>query len=273
MTTKTSTGVATSRDGTRIGYWTTGAGRPLVLVHGGTADHTRWRPVLPLLEPYCTVVAMDRRGRGGSADAADYSIEREFEDVSAVVDTVAEASGGPVDLLGHSFGGVCALGAATLTTNVHRLLLYEPADPPDEGGRFADLVGRLERLLDAGERDEMLRTFFREAVHMPEHELDRLRSLPAWQGRVAAAHTLPRELRAVGNGTPVDEQRVRAITVPTLLLLGGDSPDAVKAATAAIAEMLPDASVVVLEGQQHVAIDTAPALFADHALGFLRAGS
>ncbi|HEY2942194.1 MAG TPA: alpha/beta fold hydrolase, partial [Vicinamibacteria bacterium] len=82
-----------SRDGTRIAYWTTGAGRPLVLVHGTTADHTRWRPLLPYLEPYATVHAIDRRGRGARDDAPDYEVTREFEDVAAVIDAVAEASG------------------------------------------------------------------------------------------------------------------------------------------------------------------------------------
>ncbi|HEU4397426.1 MAG TPA: alpha/beta fold hydrolase, partial [Actinomycetota bacterium] len=82
-----------SRDGTEIGYWTSGEGPPLLLVHGTTADHTRWRPLLPYLEPHATVYALDRRGRGTSGDAPDYGVAREFEDVAAVVDAVAEASG------------------------------------------------------------------------------------------------------------------------------------------------------------------------------------
>jgi hypothetical protein len=79
-----------SRDGTEIAYWTTGDGPPLVLVHGTTADHTRWRPLLPYLEPHATVHAMDRRRRGGSGDRPDYELAREYEDVAAVVDAVAE---------------------------------------------------------------------------------------------------------------------------------------------------------------------------------------
>jgi pimeloyl-ACP methyl ester carboxylesterase len=97
-----------SRDGTEIAYWTSGEGPPLVLVHGAPDDHTRWHPLLPYLESHATVHAMDRRGRGASGDAPGYHLAREFEDVAAVVDAVAEASGSAVDVYGHSFGGLCA---------------------------------------------------------------------------------------------------------------------------------------------------------------------
>jgi hypothetical protein len=92
----------TSADGIAIGYWTSGDGPPLVLVHGTAAEHTRWRPVLPLLEPHAMVHTLDRRGRGGSGDHPDYALDREFEDVSAVVRSLADATGCPVHLLGHS---------------------------------------------------------------------------------------------------------------------------------------------------------------------------
>ena len=111
----------TSRDGTEIAYWTSGDGPPLVLVHGAAGDHTRWRPLLPHLEPQTTVHAMDRRGRGASGDASEYDLEREYEDVAAVIDAVARASGSRVDVYGHSYGGACAFGAALLTWNIHRL--------------------------------------------------------------------------------------------------------------------------------------------------------
>src|SRR5687767_12584490 len=103
-----------SADGTKIGAWKTGAGDPLVLVHGATADHTRWRPVLDQLAAVYTVYAMDRRGRGASADAAEYALERESEDVAALVDSLDA----PAHLLGHSYGGLCAMEGALLTTNL-----------------------------------------------------------------------------------------------------------------------------------------------------------
>ena len=120
-----------SRDGTEVAYWTSGQGPPLVVVHGTPADHTRWRPLLPYLEPHATVHAMDRRGRGASGDAPGYELAREYEDVAAVVDAAAEASGAPVDVYGHSHGGIVAFGAATLTPKVRRLVLYEGWPVPD----------------------------------------------------------------------------------------------------------------------------------------------
>jgi pimeloyl-ACP methyl ester carboxylesterase len=256
-----------SRDGTQIGYWTSGAGPPLIVVHGGTADHTRWRPLLPYLEPHLTVHAIDRRGRGASDDSSDYAVEREFEDIAAVVDAVTERNGGPVDLLGHSFGGVCSLGAAALTPNVRRLVLYEPPVNPDAVP--PDLLQRLDQLLADGHREAVIEAFFREAVLMPEAELAVFRSLPAWQARVAAAHTITRELRAVLSGTAFDPRRAAAVTAPTLMLLGGDSPTLVQEETAMVADALPDVRVVVLEGQQHIAIDLVPELFARHVLDFV----
>lgn len=101
-----------SRDGTELACWASGDGPPLVLVHGTTAEATRWQPLLPYLEPHVTVYAMDRRGRGASGDGAEYDVVREYDDVAAVVDAVARARGCAVDLLGHSFGGVCAFGGA-----------------------------------------------------------------------------------------------------------------------------------------------------------------
>jgi pimeloyl-ACP methyl ester carboxylesterase len=111
-----------SADGTQLAVWKSGEGPPLVLVHGATADHSRWAPALPALEEHFTVYNFDRRGRGKSGDAADYALEREYEDVVAVV----ESAGTEVNLLGHSHGGVCALEAALLSDRIRKLVLYEP---------------------------------------------------------------------------------------------------------------------------------------------------
>jgi pimeloyl-ACP methyl ester carboxylesterase len=260
-----------SRDGTQIAFWSTGTGPPLVVVHGATADHTRWAPVLPYLNPYVTVHAMDRRGRGASGDAPGYDVTREFEDVAAVVDAVARDTGAPVDLLGHSSGGLCALGCAALTPHLRRLVLYEPpADREAAASVPPPVQRRMEDLLARGAPESVLVTFFREVVQMPEHEFSRYRALPAWRARVAAAHTLTRELRAVRE-RPFDPDSTRAITAPTLMLLGGDSPAFMQADTRTIADALPDARVSVLEGQQHIAIDLVPQVFAERVLAFLHA--
>ena len=254
-----------SSDGTRIGCERSGSGSPLVLVHGGTADRTRWAPVVPALARHFTVYAMDRRGRGASGDAAAYALEREFEDVAAVVDAI----GGPVDLLGHSFGGICALGAARRSPNVRRLVLYEPPPTGVPGTIPPAVADRLAALLASGDRDGVVTTFMREIVRVPPGELETLRSLPAWQGRVAAAHTILREVLAVEGHPPLDPAQLRTFETPTLLLLGGDSPAGDRAHAQALKAALPNSRIAVMPGQRHVAMNTAPDLFVAEVLAFL----
>jgi len=259
---------ATSRDGTQIGYWSSGQGQPLVLVHGTTADHTRWATVLPLLEPHATVHAVDRRGRGASGDADHYAIEEEFADTAAVVDAVADSAGAPVDLLGHSFGAVCALEATLLTVGVRRLVLYEPPVLPPPLSAADD---RMAALLAEDRRAEVVETFFTEIAGMPAEELELLRSLPSWPARVAAAHTVVRERKTLDRHR-FDPARFAGRSVPTLLLGGGESPPFLRDSTAAVAAAVPGARMVTLAGQQHIAMDTAPERFAAEVLGFLEHG-
>jgi pimeloyl-ACP methyl ester carboxylesterase len=252
-----------SRDGTAIAVWTTGEGPPLVLVHGTAADHTRWAPILPPLQEHFTVYAMDRRGRGQSGDAHDYALEREFEDVAAVV----ESAGEDVNLLGHSGGGLCALEATLLTNAVRRLILYEPSMGvvvPNP-----QVVDRLEAFLEKGDRDGLLISFFGEVVGAPPEQIAQMRSLPAWEARRAAAHTIPRELRA-DIAYAFDPERFREVRVPTLVLEGGDSSAPFKAANELVRAALPDCRVAVMPGQRHAAMDTGTELFTAEVLNFLQ---
>ncbi len=254
-----------ARDGTEIGYRRSGNGPPLVLVHGGTADHTRWAPVLSAFEDHFTVYAIDRRGRGESSDTEPYAIEREFEDVAAVIDSIGE----PADLLGHSFGAVCALEAALLTTHIRKLILYEPPPLGVEGILPPETAARMQALLDSGDRDGVISTFLREVAGLPPHEVELMRSLPAWQGRVAAAHTILREIRAIEAHSPWDTERLRHVQMPTLLLQGGDSVESYRQVIEKLYAMLSDSRIVVMPGQQHVAMNTAPDLFVREVLAFL----
>lgn len=261
----------TSRDGTAIAYWTSGVGPPLLLVHGTSGIHERFAPLLPYLEPHVTVHAMDRRGRGGSGDAAAYDLAREFEDVAAVIDAIAETSGSRVDVYGHSFGGNCAFGAALLTSNLRRLVLYEgwPPVTPDKLVYPPEVEQRLDALVAAGNREAAVETLMREVVHVPEDELDAIRAQPTWPARVAAAHTITREIRAFFDHT-FDPAQAAKIPVPVLVLTGSDSPDAVRDDPETVAAALPDARLGVIEGQQHLADVLAPELFARHVLAFLQ---
>jgi pimeloyl-ACP methyl ester carboxylesterase len=254
-----------SRDGTPIACDRSGTGPPLILVHGAVATSARWKAILPALSERFTVYAIDRRGRGEGGDGDTYAVEREFEDIAAVVDAMEE----PANLLGHSFGAICVLGAALLTPNIRKLVLYEPPIPlPGMPLHPPGLVDRLQALLDAGDREAVLTTFLREGPKMPPHELEQFMASPVWPARVAVAHTLPRELREAERYR-LDARQFSDLHTPTLLLMGGDSPQNVKAATEAVDAALPNSRIAVMPGQQHVAMDTAPELFLHEVLAFL----
>jgi pimeloyl-ACP methyl ester carboxylesterase len=261
----------TSRDGTEIAYWTSGHGPHLVVVHGVAADHSRWRPLLPHLEPHVTVHAMDRRGRGASGDASAYALEREAEDVAAVVDAIAERHGSRVDVYGHSHGGFCAFGAAALTENVRRLALYEgwPLPDPSVFALPAGLEHRMEALLAAGDAGGAIEALFRGLLEMTDGDIAAFRAAPSWPARVAAAHTIGREVRAEA-GARLDPQVAARITVPVALITGEASADPARAGVAALAEALPEAYIVELEGQGHVADVLAPEAFGQRLLRWLR---
>jgi pimeloyl-ACP methyl ester carboxylesterase len=254
----------TSRDGTRIAYWRSGSGLPLLLVHGTTADHRRWDAVLPRLEEHFTVYTMDRRGRGESGDAPDYDILREAEDVAAVVEAIGE----PTAVLGHSFGGLCALEAALLTDRISHLLLYEPPIPGSADLYPPGVPERMQALIDAGELEPALEIMMREVVGMPNHELEVYRSLPMWPIRVTITPTIPRELHHELSGT-FDPDRYAKLAVPTLLLTGGDSPRIMYEVIERLHAVLPHSRIASMPGQQHIAMDLAPELFVGGILRFL----
>jgi pimeloyl-ACP methyl ester carboxylesterase len=247
-----------SRDGTEIGWWTSGQGPPLVLVHGAVADHARWRPLLPYLEPHATVHAMDRRGRGASGDAPGYDLAREFEDVAAVVEAVADRTGGPVALWGHSYGAGCALGGAALTGAVHRLVLYEPGlGIPYPAGS----IEAVEAALAAGDREAALLLVLVGIIGMTDEEIASLRSGPRWPTMLASAPTVPRECRAE-DGWTYRPGALDQVSAPTLLLGGAESHPVLKEATGRALAAIPGARVEVFDGHGHLAYRTDPAMVA-----------
>ena len=254
----------TSSDGTRIAFWRSGEGPALLLVHGATSDHNTWRFVLPALEKRFTVYAMDRRGRGGSGDSPAYDLQREAEDVAAVVSAID----GPVSVFGHSFGGLCALEAA-LTIDMASLVLYECV-----GTRGADIyppgfVERLEGKLAAGDAEGVVVGLLQELVQMPPEELELLRAQrDLWAARLENAPTIPRELRT-DRSYVFDARRFSTMRTPTLLMVGGDSPSREMTNAVAIATALQNATVVTLAGQQHAAHYTAPEVLVAEVVRFM----
>ncbi|MBZ0162331.1 MAG: alpha/beta hydrolase [Notoacmeibacter sp.] len=258
-------GKVTSSDGTDIAYDRGGSGPSLVLVHGTSASAARWNNIRPMLEEHFTVLAADRRGRGGSGDVAagvPNSLDAEFGDVAALV----AAASDPVILFGHSYGGLASLGATPLIDRLAALIIYEA--PVLEGnGLPEELLDRLDAASASDDREAVMKIFCEEVVQMRPGDIAALRGSPAWPARLAAAHTIPRELRATGIFSLAAAHPER-ISVPTLLLHGGDSPDFFKGPMARLAAAIPNAQSVALAGQQHVAMDTAPEMLTDVILEF-----
>jgi len=255
-----------SRDGTSIAYERRGRGPALVMVHGSTVDHSRWGAVVGGLAERFTLYMMDRRGRGKSGDGSLYAIEREFEDVVAVLD----AAPSPACLLGHSYGAICALGAARLSTRIARMVLYEPPLlVPDQPLRApADLARRLADLFAAGDRAGVIETFLREMLHMSPGEIARLRKSSSWTVRLDAAASLPREV-GVASSYQFHPGAFAEVRVPTLFLYGNHSPAHLQLSTHTAAAALAGSRVESLPGHGHAAMSTGPKAFLEKVLPFL----
>jgi pimeloyl-ACP methyl ester carboxylesterase len=251
-----------SKDGTLIAVECTGAGPNLVIVHGGTGDRSRWKPLFPLFASYFTVCAMDRRGHGASGDSPDYALQKEVEDVAAV----ANSRSGPVFVLGHSYGAVCALEATFLTDKISKLVLYEP---PLQDVDHTAVAARMEKMIQAGDREQASVIFFQEIVMLSPSEVVAMNARPSWPALVASIESQIRQIRALA-GYRFDPKRMSTLKVPTLLLTGSKTPSPqLKLAINGLMDSLPLRSVVVFEGQQHNAMDTVPQQFANTVVNFL----
>jgi pimeloyl-ACP methyl ester carboxylesterase len=251
-----------SKDGTLIAVECAGSGPRLIIVHGGTGDRSRWTPLFPLFASGFTVCAMDRRGHGASGDSADYSLQKEVEDVVAVVNSQP----GEVFVLGHSFGALCALEAAFLTDRISKLVLYEP---PLQDLNHSAVVVRMERMIQAGAREQALVIFMQEIVMITPSEITAMKARPSWPGLVASIESSIRQARVL-DGYRFDPSRVSKLKIPTLLLTGSEtaSPQ-LKKAISGLLDSLPNRTLIVFQGQQHNAMDTVPQQFADAVGTFL----
>lgn len=264
---ETSVAHVSSADGTRIGFARMGEGPPLVAIHGGVADHSRWKPVAAALSADHSLVLLDRRGRGLSDDeaAGDYALPREVEDLDAVI----SALGAPVRVLAHSYGGLVALEAATSISGIERMVVYEPAfDTPGQETFPPQTLARVDELIAAGDREAGLELFFREVVGADDELIATLKSTPVWAARVAAAHTIGREgvvVREVG----FDPVRFQRLDLPVRFLVGTESPEPLKASTRAAHAAIRGSELVELEGQGHAAMDTDADRFVRAVLEFL----
>jgi pimeloyl-ACP methyl ester carboxylesterase len=252
----------TTADGTTVSFDKSGTGPTLVLVHGSFSDHhTNWEFVKPILRERFTVYAIARRDRGDTDATKRHRIEDEANDVAAVIRAAAE----PVFLLGHSYGALCSLAAALVVPDrIRKLVLYEPAWPSIVSN---EVFARLEALAAVHDWDEFCVTFFRDTLHVPVDELDRLRETDLWPPIVGDAPASLEDLRSL-NKHKFNPERFRQLQVPVLLQIGSESPRDLYV-TDALMAVLPDARIGELTGQAHEGMTTAPQMYADAVMKFL----
>jgi pimeloyl-ACP methyl ester carboxylesterase len=241
----------TSKDGTTIAFDHSGTGPAIILVGGALSDRSAARPLAALLASRFSVFSYDRRGRGDSGDVAPYAVEREVEDIEALINE----AGGSAFVFGKSSGAVLALEAARRLA-IARLALYEPPFIID-GSRApvpGDYVQQLTGLVSAGRRGDAVEYFMTKAVDVPAEYVAQMRNAPSWQAMEALAHTLAYDGAIMGNtlsGHPLPAERWAAVTVPTLVMDGGDSPLWAHNGVQAIVDILPHAQRRTLAGQTH----------------------
>jgi pimeloyl-ACP methyl ester carboxylesterase len=246
--TSTTLEFATSRDGTRIAYDRLGTGPAVVLVSGGSVDRSSNAGLAEQLASDYTVFNYDRRGRGPSGDTQPYAVEREFEDIEAVI----TAAGGQAFLHGSSSGAALALLATAAGAPVGKLALWEPPYIVDQSGPRPDpnTAPIYRDLVAQDRRGDAVEYFMAKVVGMPDEFVASARTQPWWQRTESLAHTLAYDAEIMGDySLPVDT--IKHVSVPTLVLVGADSFDFFGPTAKAIADALPNARVQSLEGQEH----------------------
>jgi pimeloyl-ACP methyl ester carboxylesterase len=239
----------TSADGTRIAVERTGDGPPVILVGGAFNDRSTVTGLAASLASRFTVLAYDRRGRGDSGDGDGYAVEREVDDLGALI----EYAGGSAALFGHSSGAILALESAIRGLPVERLAVYEPPFVVGDGRPRpgADLFERIRALVEQDRRDEAATLFLTEGAATPAEVVEAMRAGEMWGWFIGLAHTLPYDVAVCGPGCALPAERLATITVPTLAIGGGESPEWLRAAARAVADAVPGARYLTLDGQDH----------------------
>jgi pimeloyl-ACP methyl ester carboxylesterase len=248
-----------SSDGTAIAYDRVGDGDPLVLVGGAWNDRLTPAPLAQLLASSYSVYTYDRRGRGDSGFTEPYAVEREIEDLEAVI----EAAGGSAYAFGHSSGGALALEATAAGAPISKLAVYEiPYIVDDSRPQLpSDYIEHLEELIAQDRRAEVLEYFMTVAVGMPPEMAQQMAQSPMTEAMLPLAHTIPYDGRFMLQGSmygePLPTRFRDTVTVPTLVMDGGASPAWIHASARQLVGLLPDVRYRTLEGQDHGAAPDA----------------
>jgi pimeloyl-ACP methyl ester carboxylesterase len=269
-----SRGRVTSRDGTTIAFDRQGEGPPLILVASALSDRSDTATLAALLATHFTVINYDRRGRGDSGDTVPYSVEREIEDLDALIET----AGGSAYVFGSSSGAVLALRAASSGANVTKMALFEPPirlpDVDLVATSPADSATRVRELIDAGRRSDAVKYFMTHDVGVPGPFLLIMRVLMRrmWSNMIAMAHTLPYDYALLEDdvdGKPLAGLEWVSVTAPTLVMEGGKSPPRLRRPAQVLATVVPGAQHRTLPGQNHGAVMMAPKVIAAALVEFL----
>jgi pimeloyl-ACP methyl ester carboxylesterase len=263
---------AISKDGTVIAYEESGSGPVLILVSGALADRSGNRRLARHLSDLFTVINYDRRGRGASGNSSPYTIEKEVEDIAALVD----ASGGSAFLFGSSSGSVLALDAAAqLGPKVKKLYMFEPPFIVDSSRPPMDktLSGAIDRQIAVGNRGEAVRLFFTKGMGIPSFGVTMMRFLmPGWSKMCSMAHTIPYDLLILDGtqaGQPLPVERWKKATVPIKVSVGGRSEAFFHSGAKGLIQTLPSSQYQSLDGLNHGAVLLAPGALAKDVQGFL----
>jgi pimeloyl-ACP methyl ester carboxylesterase len=242
-----------SKDGTAIGFDRLGDGPALILIDGALCYRGigETGKLANLMAQHFTVFTYDRRGRGASSDTAPYAVEREVEDIEALLNE----AGGTASVWGTSSGAVLALEAATRLKGIKKLALYEPPFIVDDSRATTEYDwARIGEAVAADRRGDAV-TIFLKSVGLPSFFIALMRLMPMWSKLQAIAHTLPYDgaiVRDNQRGKPLPSGRWASITVPALVMDGGNSPAWMRHGNESLASVLPNAQYRTLEGQTHM---------------------
>lgn len=240
--------IVRSADGTTIGYDVSGEGPPIITVVGAFNDRGTAAPLAAALQDRFRVFTYDRRGRGESSDTAPYSLEREVEDLDALI---GEA-GGSAFVFGYSSGATLALHAAAHGLSIRKLALYEPPFVIDDSRPRppADLADRLAELIWAGRRGDAVELYQTAGVGLPQDVVVQMRQAPFRPALEQIAHTLVYDALIIGD-LSLPTELLASVTTPTLMIDGGESWSFLRTGVRAAAEALPNGSYRSLPGETH----------------------
>lgn len=255
-------GNANSADGTLVGYLKIGTGPSLVVVHGSLGTGDEWLPVALELAQYFTCYLLDRRGRGRSGDSIAYSLDKEIEDIKAVLDV----AGPDAFLLGHSYGAICAIETANKYP-VAKLVLYEPPLPITGtvvGPAFEDF----KQAIATNQLENALIIMLTRLVNISDDQLKGLQQSPFWNDMVELSPTVVRELQVI-EGLDHGVERFSNLSSPTLLIMGTETAPHHITAIRALQTTLPNTQTVEFPGQGHDAHLLITKEFSNEVMEFL----